>query len=310
MPPRRLPSALPTTHLTVPHPAAARTPDIPSGLPFNRHPGSLPTVIPAKAGIYACRLHYQLPQPSHRLPQPSFRRKPESTPAASITASPNRHPGSLPTVIPAKAGIYACRLHYQLPQPSSRLPPTVIPTQAGIYACRLHHHSRGCTAPDSGASRNNGCRGAENGENRRPTAVNRNITTRPRRPNHPPRRRPNPPGIPSGLPLAPQLRPAIPTTRNRSCPARRPRLQPGRVVISTVIPSPPNRHSGASRNLRLPAPLPSPPTVTPPPPTVIPACAGIYACRLHYQLPQPSSRLPPNRHSDESRNLRPPAPSP
>ena len=38
-------------------------------------------------------------------------------------------------------------------------PPTVIPAQAGIYACRLHYRSRGCTTLDSGASRNDGCRG-------------------------------------------------------------------------------------------------------------------------------------------------------
>ena len=87
-------------------------------------------------------------------------------PAASTTNSPSRHPGSLPTVIPAKAG---------------------------IYARRPHHHSRGCTAPDSGESRNNGCKGTENGENRRQTAVNRNITIRPRRPNHPPPPPPEPP---------------------------------------------------------------------------------------------------------------------
>ena len=45
------------------------------------------TVIPAQAGIYACRLHC-------RLPQPSFRRKPESMPAGPITDSPNHHSGA------------------------------------------------------------------------------------------------------------------------------------------------------------------------------------------------------------------------
>ena len=353
----------------------------------NRHPGSLPTVIPAKAGIYACRLHHHSrgctapdsgasrnngcrgaengenrrptavnrnittrprrpnypppqcrpPPPRHTFstptrpaattchpnhpkpklpcppaafptrpcghihrhtaspnrhtcsPQPSFRRKPESTPAVSITNSPNRHPVS---------------------------PPTVIPAKAGIYACRPHHHSRGRTTPESGASRNNGCRGAENGENRRRTAVNRNITIRLDALTIPHPNVARTPCIPSELPLAPQLRPAIPTTREQSCLARRPRPQPARVDIFTVIPSPPTV---------IPSPptvIPSPPTVIPSPPTVIPAQAGIHACRSHCRLPQPSFRrkpestpvgsitvspnrhpASPNRHSGFRRNL-------
>ena len=52
-----------------------------------------PTVIPAKAGIYGVRSH----SPSFGIPQPSFRRKPESR-ACGIC-----------TVIPAQAGIYGVR---------------------------------------------------------------------------------------------------------------------------------------------------------------------------------------------------------
>ena len=87
--------------------------------------------------------------------------------------------------------------------PSFQFSP-VIPAKAGIYACRLHHRSRGCTAPESGTSRNNGCMGAENGENRRRTAVNPNMTTPPNFPA--PEAGPNP-GLPPGLPLAPPIRP-------------------------------------------------------------------------------------------------------
>ena len=215
------------------------------------------------------------------------------------TNSPNRHSGESrnlrpptplpppPTVIPAKAGIYACRLHYQLPQPSYLLPPTVIPAKAGIYARRPHHHSRECTAPDLGESRNNGCRGAENGENRRRTAVNRNITIRPRRPNYPPPPPPEPPGIPSGLPRAPHLRPAIPTTRNQSCPARRPRPQPGRVDIFTVIPPPPTPYRIPQPSYQL-----SQPSFRRKPEST-PAGSTTNSPNRHSASPQPSFRRKP-----------------
>ena len=128
-------------HCRLPQPSFRRKPEsMPTGLiadSLNRHSGAsrnpclpppLPppsTVIPAPAGIHACRLHY-------RLPQPSFRRKPESMPAGPIADSLNRHSGASRnpgraatfTVIPAQAGIYACRLHYRPPQPSSRRPGT------------------------------------------------------------------------------------------------------------------------------------------------------------------------------------------
>ena len=88
-----------------------------------------PTVIPAKAGIYARRPITDSPNRHPDSPQPSFRRKPESRPGR-IRSRPR--PGGPPTVIPAKAGIYARRLHYRLPQPSYQLPSTVIPAQPGI----------------------------------------------------------------------------------------------------------------------------------------------------------------------------------
>ena len=78
------------------------------------------SVIPAKAGIYACRLHYRLPQPSFRLLQPSFRRKPESMAYGHI------------------------HRHYRIPQPSFRRKPESMP--AGPIADSLNRHS--------GASRN------------------------------------------------------------------------------------------------------------------------------------------------------------
>ena len=64
----------------------------------------------------------------------------------------HRHSGP-PAVIPASPTV--------IPDPPVAIPtpPAVIPAQAGIYACRLHYRSRGCTTPDSGASRNDGCRG-------------------------------------------------------------------------------------------------------------------------------------------------------
>ena len=108
-----------------------------------------PTVIPAKAGIHARRPHC-------RLPQPSFRRKPESMPAGPIADYFNRHSGAsrnpcppapLPTtstVIPAQAGIHACQPHCRLPQPSFRRKPESMP--AGLITDSLNRHS--------GASRN------------------------------------------------------------------------------------------------------------------------------------------------------------
>ena len=58
-----------------------------------------------------------------------------------------------PAVIPASPTV--------IPTPPTVIPtpPAVIPAQAGIYACRLHYRSRGRTTLDSGASRNDDCRG-------------------------------------------------------------------------------------------------------------------------------------------------------
>ena len=66
----------------------------------------------------------------------TFRRRPAKPPRGVVIFTVIPAP---PTVIPA--------------------PSTVIPAQAGIYACRLHYRSRGCTTLDSGASRNDGCKG-------------------------------------------------------------------------------------------------------------------------------------------------------
>ena len=215
------------------HSGASRNLCLPPPLP---HP---PTVIPAQAGIHACRPH-------HRLPQPSFRRKPESMPAASIADSLNRHSGAsrnpclpapLPTpstVIPAQAGIHACRPHCRLPQPSFRRkpestpgrirskprpggPPTVIPAKAGIQGVRPHS---------------------------------------------PPFRLPQP-----SFRRKPESMPASPIT-----------ISPNRHPVSL------NRHSGFRRNLCLPAPLPSPPTV-------IPAQAGIQGVKNHYRQPRQNFQL-------------------
>ena len=119
-----------------------------------------PAVIPAQAGIYPCRL-----------PQPSFRRKPESMAYGHIhhhSDSPSRHPGAsrnlwrvvMFTVIPDP-----------LPQPSFRRKPesmayghvhrhsgsppsTVIPAQAGIYGVRSYSPSSRLPRRHPGASRN------------------------------------------------------------------------------------------------------------------------------------------------------------
>ena len=77
-----------------------------------------PTVIPAQPGIQAVWSY----SPSFRLPQPSFRRKPESMACGHI----HRH-SAPPTVIPAQAGIYARRLHH-----SSRKLRRWIPAFAGM----------------------------------------------------------------------------------------------------------------------------------------------------------------------------------
>ena len=85
------------------------------------------TVIAAQAGIYGVWSY----APSFRLPQPSFRRKPESM-ACSHThrhcgASRNLWSAVILTVIPA--------------------PPVVIPAQAGIYALRWTPVFAGMTGP-------------------------------------------------------------------------------------------------------------------------------------------------------------------
>ena len=86
---------------------------------------------------------------------------------------------------------------------------------------------------------------------------------------------------------------------------RKPESRPGRIRSRPRPGGPPNRHSGASRNLgrvvnspsfrhqpEFSATLRTIPTPKQPP-TVIPAKAGIYACRPHCRLPQPSFRLAP-----------------
>ena len=126
-----------------------------------------PTVIPAQAGIQGARSS----SPSFRLPQPSFRRQPESRAYGHIHRhpdSPNRHSGASRNL-----GVRSYSPSFRLPQPSFQrkpesrecdhihrhsgasrnpgraiiptvipAPPTVIPAQAGIYACRLHYSSR------------------------------------------------------------------------------------------------------------------------------------------------------------------------
>ena len=93
-----------------------------SGAGWNLWRAAICPVIPAQAGIYGVRSY----APSFRLPQPSFRRKPESR----ACGHQHRHSGAsrnlwrvvISTVIPA--------------------PPAVIPAKAGIYACRLHYNNR------------------------------------------------------------------------------------------------------------------------------------------------------------------------
>ena len=90
----------------------------------------------------------------------------------------------------------------------------------------------------------------------------------------------------------PESRPCSHIHRHTGYPHRhsglRRNLDPGAFGADPVRAAP-NRHSGASRNPCLPAPLPHPPTV-------IPAQAGIYGVRSHspsFGLPQPSFRLAP-----------------
>ena len=100
--------------------------------PSNRHSGASSnlcpptTVIPAQAGIHAPLQpsFRRKPEPMPPL-QPSFRRKPESMPPY------NRHSGASPN-------LYRYRRRFRRGRP----PTTVIPAQAGIYACRLHYRSR------------------------------------------------------------------------------------------------------------------------------------------------------------------------
>ena len=94
----------------------------------SRNPCPPTTVIPAPAGIYN-------PQ------QPSFRRKPESMP------SYNRHSGESRNLCPLQPSF---RRKPESMPPDNRhsgvsrnlcRPATVIPAPAGIYACRLHYSS-------------------------------------------------------------------------------------------------------------------------------------------------------------------------
>ena len=155
-------------------------------------------------------------------PQPSFRRKPESS--AALREPSLRRSGpqpSLPpppTVIPAQAGIWCNIANHPYAEAAPNRhsgasrnlwravtftitpsPPTVIPAQAGIYACRLHY------------------RLSQPSFRRKPESM---------------------------------YAASIADSLNRHSAASR---NPGRVVIFTVITVSPNRHSGASRNLCPPA---------------------------------------------------------
>ena len=88
-----------------------------------------------------------LPQPSFRLPHPSFRRKPESMAYGHIHRhpdSPSRHPG-------ASRNLWRAVIFTVIPTP-----PAVIPAQAGIYGVRSYSPSFRIPSPTrhSGASRN------------------------------------------------------------------------------------------------------------------------------------------------------------
>ena len=134
------------------------------------------TVIPPQAGIYGVWSHspsFRLPQPSFRRkpesmacghihhhsgsPQPSFRRKPESRACGHIhrhSGSPNRHSGASRNPRRAahspsfrrKPESTACGHipRHSAASPNPRRMVTsfpVIPAQAGIYPCRLHYNS-------------------------------------------------------------------------------------------------------------------------------------------------------------------------
>ena len=149
---RRKPESMIAGYITVvgDYNAGFRLPQ-PSFQRTNRHSGAsrnlcLPTPLPwvVRSHSPSFRLtnrHSSSPAviPAH---QPSFRRKPESMLADSNTVGR----AAISTVIPSH-------------QPSYRLPPTVIPAKAGIYACRLRYRSRRLRHRHSGESRNDGCRG-------------------------------------------------------------------------------------------------------------------------------------------------------
>ena len=194
---------------------------------------------------------HSAPQPSSRPPQPSFRRKPESMLAGCISACwsyapsfrpPNRHSGASRNLcLPAALG-RAVTFTVIPPLPNHHSgPPTVIP------------------APQPSSRR----KPESTSHYRQPVA--RLICPQPSF-----RRKPE-------STLAGCIRACGHIHRHSGPP--QPSFRP-----------PPNRHSGASRNLCLPAPLgpvvtftiiPALPNHHSSPPTVIPACAGIYACRLH-----------------------------
>ena len=181
-----IPDPLPQPSLRLPHPSLRRKPESMAYGHIHRHSAS-PSRHSASPHRHsgASRNLWRtviftvipdpLPQPSFRLPHPSFRRKPESMayghvhrhsgspppsfrrkPESMLARSPNRHSGASrnlrlpppPAVIPAQAGIYPCRLpqpSFRLPQPSSRRKP-----ESTLAASPRRH---------SGASRNDGCRG-------------------------------------------------------------------------------------------------------------------------------------------------------
>ena len=119
-------------------PALRRSPSLPAIPPracghihrhsgASRNPGRVvrSTVIPAQAGIQGA---WSYPPP-FRLPQPSFRRKPESRACGHI----HRHSDF--SVIPAKAGIYSLRW---------------TPVFAGMTDPHLNHLKRNTTAAGAG----------------------------------------------------------------------------------------------------------------------------------------------------------------
>ena len=156
-----------------------------------------PTVIPAQAGIYALRSH----SPSSRLPQPSFRRKPEPRACGHIhrhSDSPNRHSGS-----PNRHS------------GASRNPGRVVTLTVILAPPNCHSGLRRnlCAAMDSGFRRNDGSipKPPEKKHYRRPRCVLGGLTFR----------IPTPPAIQARLPPGlqpPSVPPPALSTQSRKLP--------------------------------------------------------------------------------------------